>query len=270
MAQAYDLSHLDDVRFGADRPQTEVAPPDHLFFGFVGAMLFPGGALLLPAAFAAQNFRRLGSPLGAALSFGAALALSIAAYLVPLPWARCVAIILLCLVIITVQARLLRRGILARTHIPRPSPRLRRLMVGFFILAIFSHRYAWELLLEAHHDHQLARITAARSPAERAAAAAEIPRFAEDAGFLFGRSAAAFFREQARALQAADPSALTRALAERPAFERALNQAIDEAIAAAEAAGEPFRGLKAPFSIADWLASRASKKEPAKPEAEER
>jgi hypothetical protein len=252
-AKVYDLSHLDDVKFGAHRQLGQPFAPDQLFFGFLAAVLLPGGGLLVPISFLGWNFFQLGRKLQAVIVFVLSLFLSGFVYYYPDPTLRKVGTIVFGLGLMLWQSRLIRHASMVGTIRLNESRKVQRLMVIYFLLSLLAFTSSWTWIINTQMGGRLEIVRAAQSKGERDSATRAMLHFRGEVRNLLGRAAACTLNEQCRSLQASDLEDSRRACENWQEFNRFVLKRVAEAIESAEKRREPFGELEEVISIKEFL-----------------
>lgn len=259
--QSYDLSHLDDVKFGAARQIETIVPPDHVFFGLLAALLLPGGGLLIPIAFLAFNFLKLGSPRGAIFSMVSALAVCVFAYVYPEPTLRKVLTIVLGFALMLYQARMIRHANIVGTIEIAETSKVSRMMLLYFVIALFSFSNCWSWLINTQLNVAIARIENAASIEERNSALDDLMHFNSEIRDLFGRSVAFTLREQHGALRESDLESSREVCKHWKEFKEYVGERVDASLKSSDENKESYQGLKDKLDLKDFLKSLKSEAE---------
>ncbi|MDF1660912.1 MAG: hypothetical protein P1V97_04040 [Planctomycetota bacterium] len=251
----YDLSHLDDVKFGAERQIDTIFPPDHVFFGLLAALLLPGGGLLIPVAFLCANFLKLKRPKMAAVSMTSALLICGLGYIYPEPTLRKVMTIVLGFALMLYQARLIRHANIVGTVEVSEHSKVGRMMLLYFFLALLSFSSCWTWLINTQLNHAISKIENAESLEERGQGLRYLLHFDEEIRDLFGRSVALTLREQEAALSVSDLETSKKVCQHWKEFNDHVSEKVEAALKKSDAATESYQGLERPLKLDEFLDS---------------
>lgn len=252
---SYDLSHLDDVKFGAERQIDIIIPPDHVFFGLLAALLLPGGGLLIPVAFLCFNFLKLKRPKITVLAIVSALFICVFGYLYPEPTLRKVMTIVLGFALMLYQARLIRHANIVGTVEVSDNSRVGQMMLLYFIIALLSFSSCWSWLINTQLNHAISKIEKSQSLEEREQALSYLLHFDGEIRDLFGRSVALTLREQEAALKKTDLETSAKVCKHWKEFNEHVGEKVDAALKKSDEAKESYQGLEQPLDLSEFLSA---------------
>jgi hypothetical protein len=249
----YDLTHLDDVKFGAERILSRPFPTNQLFFGFLAAVLLPGGALIVPIGFMCWNFLELRLKAHAIAAAVSTLILSLGFYLYPEPTLRKVLTIVFSLGLMFWQLRKIHHAVLVGKAEIRETKKIQQLMVIYFVIAFLSFTSVWTWLVNKQINNAINKLNVAQTEAERDSAALQLIHFDGEIRELFGRTASFVLREQSRAAQQAELRSVKELYQKWLAFNIYVHDKTAAGMKAAEKEGRGFKGLDSPISVTEFL-----------------
>lgn len=254
-APCYDLSHLDDVKFGAERQLDSIFPPDHIFFGLLAALLLPGGGLLIPIGLLCLNFLKLKRPKIALISMVGTILICILGYLYPEPTLRKIVTMIVGFSLMLYQARLIRHANIVGTVEVSDDPKVGRLMMLYFAIAFLTFSSCWSWLINKQLNSAIAEIKEAKNLEERDQAIGSLLHFDGEIRDLFGRSVAFTLREQEAALKSSDLETSKKVCKKWKEFNDYVGKRVDAALKESDDATQSYQGLKPPLNLKNFLST---------------
>lgn len=244
---AYDMAHLDDVRLGHEHQRALMTSPNDVFFGILGALLLPAGALIVPLWPLIKNFQKRRAWAHIASFCGLYIVHTGLCHLWPWPMLRRASTVILGFAWLIIAARWMRHELATRHAEVSENPRLRHGLIAFFILALVIHSQAWALVINLQIRQQLSSLKS-QSPREDHEIEALL-HYQWEVKTGFGRLTWLVLKEQVRSLKQANEEQQRWLIEHWDQAAEALAGKVEAASAKLKDTNKVFRGFEQAITV---------------------